>query len=144
VNASPTLAPDTALLLGMASTALPFARTPEDKAERWLRVLFLHGEVGAVLTELKLSEGRLQASGENTDREPPSSRIDDRDAIEKVTEHATRVARQRGAARVATTDVLMAVMDVYGPDFDHVLQAHGTDRKAVVERLGTYAASRRG
>jgi hypothetical protein len=38
----------------------------------------------------------------------------------------------------------MAVMDVYGPDFDHVLQAHGTDRKAVVERLGTFAASREG
>jgi ATP-dependent Clp protease ATP-binding subunit ClpA len=128
----------------MASTALPFARSPEDKAERWLRVLRQHGEVGAVLTELQLSEGRLQATGENTDREPPSSRIDDRDAIEKVTEHATRVARQRGASRVATTDVLIAVMDVYGPDFDHVLQAHGTDRKAVVERLGSFAASRRG
>jgi ATP-dependent Clp protease ATP-binding subunit ClpA len=128
----------------MASTALPFARTPEEKAERWLRVLFLHGEVGAVLTELKLSEGRLQASGENTDREPPSSMIDDRDAIAKVTEQATRLARQRGAWKVATTDVLMAVMDVYGRDFDHVLQAHGTDRKAVVERLGTFAASRKG
>jgi ATP-dependent Clp protease ATP-binding subunit ClpA len=128
----------------MASTALPFARTPEDKAERWLLVLFLHGEVGAVLTELKLSEGRLQASGENTDREPPSSMIDDRDAIEKVTEQATRLARQRGAWKVATTDVLMAVMDVYGRDFDHVLQAHGTDRKAVVEQLSTFAASRKG
>jgi hypothetical protein len=131
-------------VLGIASTALPFARTPEGKAERWLRVLRLHGEVGTALADLEVSEGRLQATGEHTDRERSFSGIEDRDAIEKVTEHATSVARHRGASSVATTDLLMAVMDVYGPDFDRVLQAHGTDRKAVLERLGTFEASRRG
>jgi hypothetical protein len=44
-------------------------------------------------------------------------------------------ADRRGAAGVATSDVLMAVMDVYGADFERVLQAHGTDRDEVIERL---------
>ena len=37
---------------------------------------------------------------------------------------------------VATTDVLLAVMDVYGESFDRVLLAHGTDRDEVIARLG--------
>ena len=43
--------------------------------------------------------------------------------------------RRRGADRIATADVLMAVMDVYGDDFDRVLRAHGTDRDEMLERL---------
>src|ERR1019366_7136527 len=43
------LAPDAAMVLGIASTAMPFARTREEEAERWLRVLRLHGEVGIAL-----------------------------------------------------------------------------------------------
>ena len=57
VNAGPALAPDAAIVLGIASTAMPFARTPGDAAERWLRVLRLHGEVGAALQALGVSEG---------------------------------------------------------------------------------------
>jgi hypothetical protein len=30
----------------------------------------------------------------------------------------------------------MAVMHVYGADFDRVLRAHGTDRDEVIQRLG--------
>ena len=40
------------------------------------------------------------------------------------------------AAGKHLTDVLLAVMHVYGPDFDHVLRVHGTDRGEVLERLG--------
>jgi hypothetical protein len=136
MNAGAALAPDAAMVLGIASTAMPFARTPEAEAERWLRVLRLHGEVGVALQALGVSEGPLRTFGESADRERagPTS-IDDRDVVAQVTEHAVRIAGQRGAAGVTTSDVLMAVMHVYGEAFERVLQAHGTDRDEVLERL---------
>ena len=68
MNAGPAIAPDAAMVLGIAATAMPFARTPEAEAERWLRVLRLHGEVGAALQALGVSEGPLHAP-EEADRE---------------------------------------------------------------------------
>lgn len=134
---APTLAPDAAIVLGIASTALPFACTPEDAAERWLRVLRLHGQAGAALQALGVSEGSLRtsAAGERGWASPPAA-DDDRDALARVLENAVARAERRGASGVATSDVLMAVMDVYGEDFERVLQAHGTDRDEVIERLG--------
>ena len=54
----------------------------------------------------------------------------------RVTEHAVRIAEERDQHALTTTDILLAVMHVYGEDFDRVLQEHGTDRKEVLERLG--------
>jgi ATP-dependent Clp protease ATP-binding subunit ClpA len=138
VNTEAPLAPDAAMVLGIAATAMPFARTREAEAERWLRVLRLHGEVGAALQALGVSEGSLRTHGEDTDREraahAPSA--DDRDVVAQVTADAVHIASRRGAAGVTTTDVLMAVMQVYSADFDRVLRAHGTDRDELVEQLG--------
>jgi len=137
MNAEPALAPDAAMVLGIASTAMPFARTPEAEAERWLRVLRLNGEVGMALQALGVSEGSLQAQGEGADRERAApAGVDDRDVVAQVTEDAVHIASRRGATVLTTTDVLMAVMQVYGADFDRVLEAHGTDRDEVIERLG--------
>jgi hypothetical protein len=133
----PVLAPDAAIVLGIASTAMPFARTDEDAAERWLRVLRLNGEVGATLQALGVSEGPVRAGEEKADRERSSTvGIDPQAAVAQVTEHAVRIAAQRGAAGVGTADVLMAVIRVYGEDFDRVLRSHGTDCDEVIERLG--------
>lgn len=138
MNAEPVLAPDAAMVLGLASTAMPFARTPEAEAERWLRVLRVHGEAGIALQALGVSEGPLSVAGEGTDRDRDApARLDDRDVVSQVTEDAVNIANRRGAAGVATIDVLVAVMHVYGADFDRVLRAHGTDRDEVIERLGT-------
>ena len=63
MNAELMLVPDAAMVLGIVSTALPFARTPEDEAERWLRVLRLHGEVGAVLAGARGERGPAFGSG---------------------------------------------------------------------------------
>ncbi len=127
------LAPDAAMVLGIASTAMPFARTPEAEAERWLRILRLHGEVGAALQALGVSEGPL---GGTSDRDRAPAAVDDRDAVAQVTARAVHIASRRGAAGVVTTDVLLAVMHVYGEDFDRVLRAHGTDHDEVIARLG--------
>jgi hypothetical protein len=131
------------MVLGIASTAMPFARTPEAEAERWLRILRLYGEVGIALQALGVSEGSLQAQGEGTNRARTApAGVDGRDVVAEVTEDALHIAIRRGAAVVATTDVLMAVMHIYGADFDRVLRAHGTDHDEVIERLGALAVDR--
>jgi hypothetical protein len=135
VSAPPALAPDTAIVLGIASTALPFACTPEDAAERWLRVLRLHGDAGAALQALGVSEGPLRAPDEH-EGGLAAADADDGDEVARVIEYAVHRAGDRGVAAVATSDVLMAVMDVYGADFERVLRAHGSDRDEVIERLG--------
>jgi hypothetical protein len=134
MSAGPALAPDAAMVLGIASTAMPFARNREAEAERWLRLLRLHGEVGIALQALGVSETSLPLPVEEDRVERPDEGPD-LDGVEAVTEHTVRIARERGANGVATTDVLLAVMHVYGEDFDRVLVAHGTDRDEVLERL---------
>jgi ATP-dependent Clp protease ATP-binding subunit ClpA len=145
---SPTVAPDAAIVLGMASTAMPFARSPEAEAERWLRILRVHGEAGAALHALGVSEGRLPESerdadverwaqsAQNTQPRTVSLAGERSDPVERVIDQAVDIARRHGRRSVATTDLLLAVICVYGEDFDRVLRAHGTDRDEVVEWLG--------
>jgi hypothetical protein len=140
VSSQPLLAPDAAIALGIASTAMPFARTPEAEVERWLRVLRLHGEVGIALQALGVSEEPLPGGSASPERKRAGAPDGDRDAVARVTEHAVRIAGERHARALATTDLLMAVMHVYGEHFDHVLQVHGTDRDEVLERLGAARA----
>ncbi|HTW41438.1 MAG TPA: hypothetical protein VMD79_03915 [Solirubrobacteraceae bacterium] len=134
-SSSPVLAPDAAMALGIASTAMPFARTPEAEAERWLRVLRLHGQVGIALQALGVSEQPLPSVEGAEQRHPRAQRDGERDAVALVTQHAIRFAGERGASALATTDVLMGVIEVYGEDFDRVLEVHGTDREELLERL---------
>jgi len=135
MNARPAPDTDAAMVLGMASTAMPFADSAEAEAERWLRILRLHGEAGIALQALGVSEGPLEAPAKDA-----AARREDAhnggDVVAAVTEGAVRMAGSRGAPAVSTSDVLVAVMDVYGADFDHVLRVHGTDRDEVLERLG--------
>jgi hypothetical protein len=138
MSTTPALAPDAAMVLGIAATAIPFARSPEEEAERWLRLLRLHGEVGAALQALGVSEDSLRAHArEAVDGERFADAVnpEHRDVIALVTEHAVRVARDRGAAGIGTVDVLMAVMEVYGTVFERALHAHGTDADEVLQHL---------
>jgi hypothetical protein len=141
MSPTPELAPDAAMVLGIASTALPFARTPGAAAERWLRALRVHGQVGEALQALGVSEGPLDEQGEGVEdlgeKRMGQASIDPEEGVRQVTEKATCIAGERGAGEVATTDVLMGVMHVYGADFDHVLRAHGTDRDELIEQLGS-------
>lgn len=131
MSAVSELSPDAAMVLGIASTAMPFARTREDEAERWLRVLRMHGEVGMALQALGVAEGPLQP------HEVAEHSASDHDEIRCVTEQAAYIAAEREARRgIATTDLLLAVMRVYGSDFDRVLEAHGTNCDELIEQLG--------
>lgn len=132
MSVSPAPDVDVALILGMASTALPFAGTREEEAERWLRILRLHGEAGATLQGLGVSEGPLEEHGQ-----APATQASrgGETAVADVGARATELAGERGAQAVGSRDVLLAVIEVYGDDFDRVLRVHGTDRAEVLERL---------
>jgi hypothetical protein len=134
MSTSPAL--DTAMVLGMASTALPFADSHEAEAERWLRILRMYGEAGSVLQSLGVSEAPLEAGEASPESEHPGADSPHSDVIRAVTERAVGVAAQRRSQTVGAGDVLVAVMAVYGSDFDRVLRVHGTDRDEVLERLG--------
>lgn len=127
----PPLTADAALMVGIASTAMPFAQSQEDEVERWLRVLHRHGEAGAVLTSLGVSEAALR---ESVDQRDESGRRDP-DPVATVTAHAGRIATQHRAVKTATTDVLLAVMHLYGAMFDRVLAAHGGDIDELAARV---------
>jgi hypothetical protein len=137
MNGARTLAPDAEIVLAIASTAMPFARTPQEQAERWLRVLRLHGEVGIALQALGVSEealaqvhdGEAGEQGVSVDRQ-------DGDVVVAVSEQAADIAARRGSAGVTTVELLLAVMHVYGEHFAGVLEAHGTDCDEVLDRLG--------
>jgi len=133
INPAPDL--DAAMVLGMASTAIPFARSNTSQAERWLRILLLHGEAGTALQALGVSEAPLEELTEHSDRADGGQRPARGDVVARVGQAASELARARGAQSVATRDILRAVMDVYGSDFSDVLRAHGTDREEVLERL---------
>jgi hypothetical protein len=144
MSAAPTFAPDAALVLGIAATAIPFARTPEDQAERWLRLLRLHGEVGVALQSLGVSEGSLDKRAAAAEAAYTRSRAADRsdaggpeqdDVIAIVTDRAVHTAVERGAGGVGTTELLIALLEVYGEVFERTLRAHGTDADEVLERL---------
>ena len=141
MSSGPILAPDAAIVLGIASTAMPFARTPEDEVERWLRVLRLHGQVGTALQSLGVSESPLPEVEHSSASEEAARAGGERDAVARVTEQAVRVASKRGARALSTADVLVAVMAVYGEEFDRALHAHGAERADVLERLGLSPAA---
>jgi hypothetical protein len=135
MNARPPLDVDTAMVLGMASTALPFAGSREAQAERWLRILRMYGDAGEALQSLGVSEAPLEDGDEDAPGVHLAAAGGD-EVISAVTERAIAVAVGRAAPLVTPGDVLVAVLDIYGAEFDHVLHAHGTDRAEVVLRLG--------
>jgi hypothetical protein len=136
MNPTPTLDVDTAMVLGMASTALPFADSREAQAERWLRILRMYGDAGEALQSLGVSEAPLEDGSEDASDAPPQAAGAGEDVIGAVTKRAVEVAAERRSQLVTPGDVLMSVMDVYGEDFEHVLHTHGTDRAEVMLRLG--------
>jgi anti-sigma B factor antagonist len=130
------LCTDAAMVLGLASTAMPFAASRRAEALRWLRILRLHGEAARVLCALGVGETPLGDAGASADAESAAeAERDGRDPVNTVSELAVRLARKRAATSVGTGDILLAAMRFYGPDFDRVLAAHGTDRDEVIARL---------
>jgi hypothetical protein len=128
------LSQDAALVVALAGTAMPFAHSAEDEAERWLRALRLHGQVGAALQALGVGESPLMTSSTD-ERDTPASPPLGPKVLDDVTRRASELAEARSADTVGTPDLLFAVLDVYGRLFDRVLYLRGTSRDELSERL---------
>ena len=131
------LSQDAALVVALAGTAMPFAHSAEDEAERWLRALRLHGQVGAALQSLGVGEAPLMTGSEPEDQGTPPMGAD---VLDQVTHRAGALAAAREAETVGTPDLLFAVLDVYGKLFDRVLYLRGTSREELAERLAGASA----
>ena len=137
------LSQDAALVVALAGTAIPFAHSAEDEAERWLRAMRLHGQVGSILQALGVGEAPLMTGSEHEHSEGHGTPNLGPDVLDHVTECAARFAVAREAETVGTPDILFAVLEVYDKLFDRALYLRGTSRDELVERLTASAAARR-
>ena len=135
------LSQDAALVVALAGTAMAFAHSAEDEAERWLRALRLHGQVGAGLQALGVGESPLM-TGSETGADGPGSPSKGPGVLDEVARRASEFASARDAQSVGTPDLLFAVFEVYGKLFDRVLYMRGTSRAELVERLAGVGAVR--
>jgi hypothetical protein len=133
------LSQDAALVVALAGTAMPFAHSAEDEAERWLRALRLHGQVGAALQALGVGESPLMTSSSSNEDGPGTPPLG-AEVLDEVTRRAGDFAVARNTGTVGTPDLLFAVLDVYGKLFDRVLYMRGTSRDELSERLAGAAA----
>jgi hypothetical protein len=120
-------------VLALAGTAVPFAHSAEDEAERWLRALRMHGQVGAALQALGVGEGSLVTGSDPAD--DGQTRGFGAGVIAEITRFAGRFAIARKAETLGTVDVLFAVLQIYDRLFDRVLYARGTSRDELFEQL---------
>ena len=137
------LSQDAALVVALAGTAIPFAHSAEDEAERWLRAMRLHGQVGSILQALGVGEAPLMTGSEHEHSEGHGTPNLGPNVLERVTECAEQFAVAREAETVGTPDILFAVLEVYDKLFDRALYLRGTSREELVERLTASAAARR-
>jgi hypothetical protein len=135
----PQLSQDTAVVLALAATAVPFAASREDEAERWVRILRMHGQVGAAMQALGIPEAPLESPAQD-----PGSRVEHQaargpDVVEAIGDRASDLARRRAADTVTTVDVFFAVLEAYGAAFDRALYSRGATRDEVIARLAAAA-----
>ena len=129
------LSEDATVALGLARTAIPFATSRSEEAEKWLRVLRMHGDVGAALQGLGVGEAPLEP---DADHQPRAEKPEDgRQVTDRVSQVASDLARCSGAPVAGTVHLLLAVVWVYDEDFDRVLRQRGSFRDELLSRLAT-------
>jgi hypothetical protein len=126
------LSQDAAIVLGLAETAIPFAATHEDEAERWVRLLRLHGQVGGALQALGVGEAPLETMADAPAGTSPGG---GRPIVAEVAAAAQRYSAGRRSKLIGTVDVLFAVFEIYGRAFDRALYVRGATREELIERL---------
>ena len=130
----PPLSQDAALVAALAGTAMPFSHSAEDQAERWLRVLRLHGEVGAAMQALGVGEAPLMTRAERPPPQAAGEPLGD-EAVDRVVRRAGELATERRSASVCTVDLLFALFEIYGGLIDRALYVRGSSREELVDRL---------
>jgi len=127
------LSQDAALVIALVGTAIPFAHSREDEAERWLRAMRLQGEVGRLMQALGVGEAPLLAS-DSTQPEGHTKPLGET-GVEQVAQTAELLAAERGAESIGTQHLLLAVCDVYGELFERTLYVRGTSSAELIEHF---------
>jgi hypothetical protein len=137
VSKDPVLSQDAAIVLALGDTAVPYACSIEDEAERWVRVLRVHGQVGRALQALGVGEAPLETTAQPRAVRLLQRRPAGESVVEIVADRARELTRFRRADVISTVDVLFAVLDVYDRAFDRALYIRGTTREELLERLAS-------
>lgn len=128
------LSQDAAIVLGLARTAVPFAASRQDEAERWVRVLRLHGQVGRAMQALGLGEAPLESPAT-----PQAVRLNQRRdtaaVVEQVEARSMELAAERRAQLVSTVDIFFALLDIYSYSLERALYSRGTTRLELIQEL---------
>lgn len=128
------LSQDAAVVAALAGTAMPFAHSAEDQAERWLRALRLHGHVGIALQGLGVGEAPLTTRAEPLSG-PAGTPPHDDEVVERILRRAGEIAVARGADAVSTADLLFSLFELYDRLLDRALYMRGASRDELVDRL---------
>lgn len=132
-HAQVPLSQDAALVAALAGTAMPFAHSAEDQAERWLRAIRLHGCVGEAMQALGIGEAplmtRAEPSAVRATAAPPG------DVAGRAVAIASDFAAQRNAACVGTLDLLFALFEIYGGLIDRALYLRGASKEELLGHL---------
>jgi hypothetical protein len=131
------LSEDAAVVLGIAGTAMPFSDSTQSQVEHWVRILRMHGEVGEAMQAVGVGETPLGGAGRRPSRAGARVTLPADSVVDLVTAHAVKRATRRGAAAVSTSDVLYAVMHLYGELFEDGLRSRGVTGGELLERLET-------
>lgn len=132
---STRLSQDAAIVLGLARTAVPFAASREDEAERWVRVMRVHGQVGQSMQALGVGEAPLESPATPRAVRLLQSKNHDAAIVERVEARAMELAAERRAQLVSTVDIFFAVLDLYSSTFERALYARGTTRVELIREL---------
>src|SRR5207237_8368741 len=108
----PIISQDAAIVLALADTAVPFACSIEDEAERWVRVLRLHGQVGRALQALGVGEAPPETAPQPRAVRLLQRRPNGENIVEMIADRARELARFRRADVISTVDVLFGVLDM--------------------------------
>ncbi|HEV2075430.1 MAG TPA: hypothetical protein VGR10_04280 [Thermoleophilaceae bacterium] len=142
----PSLSQDAAVVLALAETAVPHAASAEDEAERWVRIMRLHGEVGCALQSLGVAEAPLETAAYEPERRSWRLKARGEDVVEVVSRRTVGAAIGRGAKVAGTIDVLSAVLQTYDRTFERALYLRGTSSAELLsclERRAIPQAARR-
>jgi len=123
---------EVAIAIELAETTVPFARSRDGEAERWLRVLRRLERTGEALGRLGVEDGPLESPAEARVAAPEDENAG---AVEDVAERAEMYARARGGEVVGTIDLLFGVMGTYGKDFSKALYRAGVARELLLDHL---------
>jgi hypothetical protein len=122
------------MAVALAATAMPFARSGSEEAERWLRILRVNGTAGNAMQALGMPEEPFLDGIEAPDDDPCRP-----GALDEVIDRAASNAHGRGTEAIATEDLLVGVLATYGQTFENALAIRGTTPAEVLDHL---AASR--